>query len=208
MGEITGLSVQSKDKTRCNVYVDGRFLCGLSVEVAMRNRLKVGMQVDTPFLEKIQLEGEKDVALSKALSFVTVSQKTKKQVRDHLTKKGYLPVVIEYVLDKMSDYRFVDDSAYAGTYCEWAAKKKGKKLIELELRAKGVSEEDMTEALEGVDEESQKKTARTLLQKYMRGKEPNKETLAKAFRHLLSKGFDYETARGALSALADEEELQ
>ena len=59
MGEITALSVQSKDKSRCNVYIDGRFSCGLSIEVAVKNRLKVGMQVDDAFLAAIQLEGEK-----------------------------------------------------------------------------------------------------------------------------------------------------
>ncbi|MBQ9117855.1 MAG: RecX family transcriptional regulator [Clostridia bacterium] len=205
MSEITELSVQSKDKSRCNVYVDGRFSCGLSIEVALKNRLKVGLQVDDEFLARIQLEGEKDVALSKALSFVTLTQKTKKQVRDHLTKKGYLPAVVEYVLDKMTDYKFLDDEAYASSYCEAAAKKKGKKLIQMELRAKGVADEDMDAALDGVDEESQKATATLLLQKYMRGKSTDKETLAKAFRYLISKGFGYETARSALSTLADTE---
>ena len=107
MGEITALSVQAKDKSRCNVYVDGRFSCALSIEVAVRNRLKVGLQVDDAFLAAVQLEGEKELALSKALSFVSLTPKTKKQVRDHLTKKGYLPVVIEYVLEKMSDYNVV-----------------------------------------------------------------------------------------------------
>ena len=206
MGEITALSVQSKDKTRCSVYIDGRFACGLSIEVAVKNRLKVGMQVDDSFLSAIQLEGEKDVALSKALTFVTLTQKTKKQVRDHLTKKGYLPVVVDYVLEKMSDYRFLDDEAYATAYCESAAKKKGKKLIKMELRAKGVEEADMAEALDGVSDESQLAAAQTILQKYMRGKNTDKETLQKAFRHLLSKGFDYETAKSALAAIFDVEE--
>ena len=34
----------------------------------------------------------------------------------------------------------------------------------------------------------------------------DKETLAKAFRYLMGKGFDYETARAALSAFGDCEE--
>ena len=206
MGEITALTVQSRDKGRCSVYVDGRFACGLSIEVAVRNRLKVGMQVDDAFLAKVQLEGEKDLALSKALTFVSLTQKTKKQVRDHLTKKGYLPIVVDYVLEKMSDYKFLDDESYAASYCESAAKKKGKKLIKMELRAKGVADEDMQSALLEVDEESQRQVAFTILQKYMRGKTADKETLQKAFRHLLSKGFDYETAKSALSAIFDVEE--
>lgn len=208
MGEITALSVQSKDKTRCNVYVDGRFSCGLSIESAMQNRLKVGMQVDEAFLSKVQMDSEKEGALSKALSFVSLTQKTKKQVRDYLTKKGYLSAVVDYVLDKMTDYRFLDDEAYATSYCESASKKKGRKLIQMELRAKGVSDEDMTEALTGVDDESQLQAAKRILEKYLRGKTLDKETSQKAYRHLLSKGFDYETSKGAISAIFDVEEWE
>ena len=208
MGEITALSVQSKDKTRCNVYIDGRFSCGLSIAAAMTHRLKVGMQVDDGYLAEIQMDSDKDVALSKALSFVTATQKTKKQVRDYLAKKGYLPAVVNYVLDKMTDYKFLDDSAYASSYCQSAAKRKGKKLIRLELLSKGVEEEDMDGALEEVDEETQKETATVLVQKYMRGKLVDKETTQKAFRYLLSKGFDYEVAKAALATLVDVEEWE
>jgi hypothetical protein len=45
MNEITEISPQLKDKTRCNVYVDGRFCCGLTLETVIKNRLKVGQMV-------------------------------------------------------------------------------------------------------------------------------------------------------------------
>jgi SOS response regulatory protein OraA/RecX len=41
------------------------------------------------------------------------------------------------------------------------------------------------------------------LQKYLRGKETDTATLQKAYRYLLSKGFDYETAKTALSDYRD-----
>lgn len=206
MGEITSLSVQTKDKTRCNVYVDGKFCCGLSVETAMKHRLKPGMQVDAAFLEQIQLDGEKNAALSKALTFVTATQKTKKQVCDYLAKKGYLPVVIDYVISKMTDYHFLDDGAYAASYCNGAATKKGKRLIRMELRGKGVGDDEIEEALGSVDEETQKNAAERTMEKYMRGKTADRETLQKAFRYLLSKGFDYDLAREALRTVADIDE--
>ena len=40
----------------------------------------------------------------------------------------------------------------------------------------------------------------------MRGKPRDKATLYKAFRYLLGKGFEYETARAALAAFGDTEE--
>ena len=100
MSEITLIEPQKKDKLRCNVYVDGRFYCGIKLEVAVRYRLKVGMHIDLKKLDEIQLETEKSQALDKALNYLSAI-KTKRQVRDYLEKKGYTQAVILYVLEKL-----------------------------------------------------------------------------------------------------------
>lgn len=206
MNEITAITPQVKDKRRCNVYVDGRFCCGLTLEVAVKYRLKVGECVSPDRLAEIQLESEKNTALDKALTHISATKKTEKQVRDFLKEKGYLPPVCDYVLEKMRGYGFINDQEYAQDYVGFAASKKGGRLIKMELKAKGVAEEYIDEALDALDLEEQESAAVRILEKYMRGKTPSRETLVKAYRHLLSKGFDYETAKAAISALGDTDE--
>ena len=206
MNEITSITPQLKDKTRCNIYVDGRFYCGLGLEIAIKHRLKVGMVIDENFLSQIQLDGEKAKALDKALTHVSATAKTEKEIRDFLNKKGYLPAVCDYVIDKMKDDRFVNDSEYAQSYVSHAGAKKGSRLIKLELQAKGIAETDAENALSVLDEQTQIDSATAILQKYMRGKTADRETLAKAFRYLMSKGYEYEIARSALRAFGDTEE--
>lgn len=206
MNEITAITPQVKDKRRCNVFVDGRFCCGLTLETTVKHRLKVGQTVSPEKLSQIQLESEKNTALDKALTYVSATRKTEKQVRDFLAGKGYLPAVIGYVLEKMRGYNFLNDGEYAEAYVEFTGAKKGSKLIKMELRAKGVAEEEIDAALASLDGETQTGAATAILQKYMRHKTADKETLAKAFRYLLGKGFDYETARAALAAFGDCEE--
>ena len=206
MNEITSITPQIKDKTRCNIYIDGRFCCGLTLEATVKNRLKVGQTIDPVRLAEIQLESEKNTALDKALTHVSAMRKTEKQVRDFLAGKGYLPAVVDYVIEKMRGYNFLNDSEYAEAYVEFAGVKKGGRLIKMELRAKGVAEEEIDAALQNLDGETQEQAASAILQKYMRHKTADKETLAKAFRYLMGKGFDYETARAALSAFGDCEE--
>lgn len=206
MNEITSITPQIKDKTRCNIYIDGRFCCGLTLEATVKNRLKVGQTIDPVRLAEIQLESEKNTALDKALTHVSATRKTEKQVRDFLAGKGYLPAVVDYVIEKMRGYNFLNDSEYAEAYVEFAGVKKGGRLIKMELRAKGVAEEEIDAALQNLDGETQEQAASAILQKYMRHKTADKETLAKAFRYLMGKGFDYETARAALSAFGDCEE--
>ena len=56
MGEITAITPQIKDKRRCNVYVDGRFYCGITLETAVKNRLKAGQTIDEKRLDELQGE--------------------------------------------------------------------------------------------------------------------------------------------------------
>ncbi|MBQ7369033.1 MAG: RecX family transcriptional regulator [Clostridia bacterium] len=203
MNEITEITPQIKDKRRCNVYIDGRFCCGLTLETAVKYRLKVGEVISPERLSEIQLESEKNVALDKALTHISASKKTEKQVRDFLSGKGYLPAVCDYVLEKMRGYGFVDDKDYAKDYVQFSASKKGGKLIKMELKAKGVGEDEIDAALDGLEAEQQFQAARRILEKYMRGKTADRETLAKAYRHVMSKGFDYDTAKSALTSLFD-----
>ena len=88
MNEITAITPQMKDKTRCNIYIDGRFYCGMSLETTIKNRLKVGQIVSLEKLSLMQLESEKSTALDKALTHISATRKTEKQVCDFLKKKG------------------------------------------------------------------------------------------------------------------------
>ena len=206
MSEITQITPQIKDKRRCNIYVDGRFYCGLTLEATVKNRLKVGQTVSLQQLSEIQLESEKNVAFDKALTHLSATRKTEKQMRDFLAKKGYLPAVTEYVLEKLKGYNFVNDEDYAKAYVGATSKQKGGRLIRMELKQKGVSDTEIDEALTGISETEQTETANRILQKYMKNKEATRENLQKAFRHLLSKGFDVEIIKTALQAFGEIEE--
>ena len=203
MAEITGITPQIKDKERCNIEVDGRFFCGMKLETVVKHRLKVGVAVSEEALSRMQLESEKLTALDKTLTFITASMKTEKDIRAYLRKKGYLEDISDYVVEKMRSYGYLDDAAYARAYAEHAGKKKGSRLIAMELRQKGVSDEAIEEALSSVSGEAD--AAYAVLTKYLRGKKTDKATFSKAYRHLLSKGFDYDTARAVLERLRGEE---
>lgn len=42
MNKITDIKPQVKTPTRCNIYLDNVFYCGLELETVMRYRLKIG----------------------------------------------------------------------------------------------------------------------------------------------------------------------
>ena len=208
MNEITAITPQIKDKRRCNIYVDGRFCCGLTLEATVKNRLKVGQIVSPERLAEIQLDSEKNTAFDKALTHLSATQKTEKQVREFLQGKGYLPSMVDYVVEKLYGYNFLNDGQYAESYVESVSNRKGSKLIRMELRGKGVSDEEIDNALNTLPQGREEEVAKATLEKYMRGKVCDKTTLQKACRYLLGKGFDYEVVKSALSTFGtcDEDE--
>ncbi len=203
MNEITSITPQAKEKSRCNIYIDGRFYCGLTLETVVKHRLKAGKLISPEALAQIQLDSEKNTAFDKALTHLSATRKTEKQIRDFLVKKGYLPEVCDFVADKLRSYDFLNDGEYAEAYIESAAKRKGGRLIKMELQRKGLSEEAIDGALSALDEETELASAKEILQKYMRGKGADTATLQKAYRYLTGKGFAYDTVKEAIAALGE-----
>lgn len=204
MAVITQIKTQAKDKTRANIYLDGVFACGLSLSCVFSYRLNEGEEISPERLNEIQAESEKEAAFDKALNYISATMKTEKDVRDYLKKKGYLPAVEEYVIEKMISYGYIDDREYARAYVKGCADKSGKNVIAQKLKLKGINQSDIDSALEELP--SQEGVAKAILTKYMRGKEFTKENLYKAFRHLMGKGFDYDTAKSALKDYGEEYE--
>ena len=205
MKTVTAITPQVKNAKRCNIFLDGEFFCGLSLETVMKNRLKVGMTVDEKALEKMQLESEYSAALDKALTYISAAVKSEKQTRDYLKEKGYTPLVIGRVLEKLREYGFVDDGDYARRYAETYSGKKGAFLIKRELRAKGISDEISEDVVSGLGDQAE--AAKEIARKYMRGKEPDMKTVQKLYRHLLSKGYSYDDAKSAVEEIKSTDEF-
>ena len=196
MKSITQIKVQVKDKNRVNISLDGSYYCALSTETVVKHNLKEGMLIDESKLEQYQLESEKNFAWDKALKLISTRYKTQKEIYTYLQEKGYLPAVIFYVIDKLNEYKFLDDERYAESYISHKINKDGILKIKQELLNKGVKEDIVDKVLE--NQNSQQEVICKLAEKYMKNKEDTKENYIKLFRYLQGKGFAYEDIKSAL----------
>ena len=185
MPKITEITLQTKNKNRCNLFLDGEFFVSLSIETVVKNRLKKGQVVD-----RIKLA---DIIL-----------KTKKQVKEYLLKKGYSEDIAWHCVDKLKEYNYINDEEYTKRYIESVSKTQGKRMVEYKLMMKGIKKEDIGAAYDGVEIDA-KQNAKNLAIKHLKNKEKNKENLAKTYRYLLGKGFSYEEANFALSELKEDD---
>lgn len=203
MAQITSIEPQVKDKTRCSIFVDGVFYCGIKLEVAIKYRLKAGMEVDKAQLDKIQLETEKAQALDKALTHLSATPKTQRQMRIFLAKKGYVDAVIDYCMERLNYYGYVNDEDYCRAYVN-SVSGKSKRAMQAELIKRGVDKNTVEKALESYSDDGGQ--ILTLLKKYLRGKELSKENIYKGCRYLVSKGYDYDAVKSACEALGGDED--
>lgn len=204
MKVITDLSPQAKNPKRLNLYLDGKFYCGLDVLTAAKYRLKVGASVDEGELISILREAEYRKAFDYALKILSSAMKTEKEVKSKLALRGYPAEIIDEVIVKIKEYGFVSDGEYAKKYAASYGGKKGKNLIKTELKKKGVNDEDIAAAIDGTDETE---AVTALSEKYFKNKEKSYENAVKCYRYLVSKGFDYELAKRAAFAFIKEEDF-
>lgn len=194
MPKITDMQIQKNNKTRANVYVDGEFAFALEMLSVMKLGLKIGQDVSEERLREAVADSEKSVALEKAMNYLSRGMKTERQMSDYLTKKGFGDEIVAYVLDKLRQYRYLDDDAYAQMYVERNGTDRGAKRLRYELIAKGIEPTRAEQIADGVADEAE--CAAALAQKYMRNKIGDVKTLQKLQRYLLARGYGYDLVNG------------
>ncbi len=204
MSEITMISVQEKNKNRCNVYVDGSFSFAVSLDLAIKYGLKKGFVLDDNLLKEITIEDEKMRAYSLATKYLSRALKTKKQVITYLKGKEISEPVIYQVIDKLKEYGFINDEEYVKRYLEACSATQGKRLSDYKLMMKGIKKTDIESAREDVFVDG-KENAKRIAERRLKNKDKTKENIVKTYRYLVGRGFSYEEAEYAVSNFKGEE---
>lgn len=187
---ITKIEVQKNHDDRANLYVDDKFYAGIAIELVMKHGLKKGLEIDKETLDEIILNDEKGHALSKAVKYISSNLKTTKQIKDYLKKKEYNPQTIDYVIDKMNEYKYLDDEGYAKAFVLTYSKKYGKLKLVAALRSKGVADSIIDEVLE--PDNLPESNIKAVADKYLKNKERNSQTYLKLSRFLYSRGYEFD----------------
>ena len=207
MGTITEISVQKKNKNRCNIYIDNVFAFGVCNELIYKENLKVGMMVDEEKLKKIAYEENLINCKETALKIIERSYKTKKEMTKRLLEKGYNLEEINETLKFLEEYNFINDESYAKAFIKDKTKTQGKQKIKYALKNKGVSEEIIEEELSNVDMEKEKENAKILaLKKYnvlIKRENDKYKIKEKIIRFLISRGYNYEVAKDAVKEMLE-----
>lgn len=198
MIQITDLKRIGKSENY-RVFCFDEELCKLQAETIVKHHIKIGAEFSEKQFEEIRQESEKLCCFSDALSYVSKSLKTQKQVQDKLTEKGYLQTSIDNAIKKLVEYGYINDKYFAETFIRQNKDKKGVLYLKQALKTKGVSSGIMSEIFE--DFETDKQDIIAVAEKFLNGKQIDIFVKQKLYRHLMSKGFTFEQVKSATAEM-------
>ena len=211
MKTITKISIQQNGE-RYNLFLDEEFFCGITEETLIKLGLKKGMQVDEDKLEGILAEESKNRCFSYAIYLLGRQNYFEKVLVDKLKKKEYTEADIDYALNKLKSYNYIDDNRLAESFVRDKKKfsKKGPRYISQALREKGVDYDTIKQAVEeNYSEEEAVQNCKAIgLKKieYYKKKTTDAYTLrGKMYAFLAQRGFSSEVIRRVLDEISQEE---
>ena len=154
---ITKIEYQKKDPERVNIYVDGKFFCGISIDTLALENLYEGLEVDDNLLDRILKEDLEKRFLNRAVEYLSHTIKTEFQVRQYLKNLKFKKkdvwfneniqldwdLLFEQIIDSLKKYKYIDDEEFAHAFVQSRlnVKPRGKSVLISELLSKGVNKE-------------------------------------------------------------------
>ncbi|HEY5730324.1 MAG TPA: RecX family transcriptional regulator [Anaerolineales bacterium] len=154
MKKITAIEAQKKRSNRVNIYLDGEFAFGLARITAAW--LRMGQELDEKKIEQLQIEDARERALQQALLFLGYRARSESEIRKNLNKHEIPEAIIEETIERLRRDGLANDDQFARAWVEnrIAFRPRSRRMMELELRQKGLDDETAKAALEDVDDEA------------------------------------------------------
>jgi len=196
---ITDIKPQKRQK-RVNLFLDGEFSFGLSLEALAKFGLEIGQVLPDEKVEKIIKEEELLKVYNRVLKFLSYRPRSRKEIDSWFKRKKVGKETQNLVFKKLKKQNLIDDYEFANWWIDQRAsfRPRGARLLKVELRQKGISERIINKVLNQKKlKSSEEKLAQKAASKKIRSlknlsREKAREKLA-AF--LLRRGFSWEVTK-------------
>ena len=193
--KITGIKPQVKRPGRYSIFVDDKFVFGLSELGLIDSGLKIGQELSKTEIEHLKGEAKTDKAYNQVLNLLARRARSLWEIEQYLKRKDYEEEIIKIILNKLSDRGLVDDLAFAKAWVDnrRLLKSTSKRRLKLELRQKRLPTDIIDQVL-SEDETSDQTVLRELV---ARKKERYPDKL-KFMRYLAAQGYNYDDIKSVL----------
>lgn len=207
---ISKIEQQKRNKNRFNIYLkeEGqaeKYAFSVDDDLLVRMKLSKGMEIDELSIMEIQYRDHIQKAFQSAVNYLSYRIRSEYEVVSYLAEKEWEQAVIDEVMHKLRDYKYVNDEEYANAYVRTQinVSKKGPDVIRTELINKGISEKDRQTALSQYTDDLQRENAEEWASKTLnKSKGSNKEARQKSIQFIVRKGFSMSLAKSVTEKIA------
>lgn len=204
--QISKLDSQKRDCNRVNMYIDGVFFCGISLDTLAKFSLYVGKDIKESDLEDILKSDLESRLFNRVCIYLSRSPRSKREIERYLvntiSKKKTIwfsdmsndvkNTVISNVLANLEKYGYLNDEGYAEQYIQsrLSSKPRSKSILISELLAKGLSKDIVISKVEELVNDEYALLKRVYEKKYH--EEPISSDDSKKISFLYRKGFSWD----------------
>jgi regulatory protein len=206
-GTVTSIEAQKHATTRYSIFLDEKFAFGIGRDLLLDSGLAKGEYLDQERLDAILARDAIDRAIATAMRALDQRMQSSRELRTRLMRKGFDAETIDRALEKLSDYGYLNDERFAELWIEnrLAHRPRGKRMLEQELRQKGIERQVVDETVAAMDIDD-RAAALELARKRLKSVHglPIEEQKKKLTGILARRGFDYGVIRTTLETVLGE----
>ncbi|HCS78259.1 TPA: hypothetical protein DIV55_00780 [Patescibacteria group bacterium] len=205
--KITALTPQKRNPGHFNLFLNGKFVCGLDADLIVTHQLVVGQELADSEVKSLLASADFSSFYNKVLNLLSYRPHSIYEVQAYLKKLKASEDVSRQVIAKCQQRKLLDDQAF----CKWFVgqrqtyRPRSKRMLMSELKQKGINEEIIATVLSSSDF-SEAASAYTLAQKKWRSlsRYDSVKRAEKLKSYLARQGFSWDVIQSVLIQLTAE----
>ncbi len=204
MPQITNLVQQKRHPDRYSVYLDGAFAFGLSSLDVSNAGLRMGHVVSTTEVDEWVRLSEEGSWYNKAIGLISYRRRSRHELQEYFRRKDVDDELSSKVIERLETIGLIDDRGFAAA---WIADRqllrpRSTRMLQVELMKKGISRDDIKEALATIEPDSEITQLMQLIETKRR--QSRFHDSQKLMGFLARQGYGYDAIKKALARLDDQ----
>jgi regulatory protein len=205
MARITRLVAANGRTKRVRVYLDGKYSFTVEAALALESGLAIDKELDSSRIAELEHANTLKKALGVANLLLSFRPRSEQELKQKLLRKGYDTAMVAETMQYLKERRLVNDADFARFWAEnrSAFSPRSARMVQLELRQKGVAADVAEETSDEVNDASAaylagvKKAARLEISDY-------EEFRRRVGEYLRRRGFGYDVIDRSVKRLWEE----
>jgi len=154
VAKITALRIGKGRIKKFNISLDGRHAFSLELDVAIKEKLKVGQELSTAQVEALKKASYQQRCYNAAARLLSYRPRSEHEIKQRLNQRGFDNPTIDTVIARLKEQDLVNDANFARFWRDnrQSFNPRSQWLVRVELKQKGVPEETINQVVASLDD--------------------------------------------------------